>query len=60
MMKEIIIPDGVFESRNSLEYSQAIKVGNTIYLSGSMPCDENFNLIALVILWRKPNKLWKI
>ena len=46
MVKEIIIPDGVFESRKSLEYSQAIKAGNTIYLSGSMPCDENFNLVA--------------
>jgi len=46
MTKEIIIPKGVFNSRRSLEYSQAIKAGNTIYLAGSMPCDENFNLVG--------------
>ena len=46
MTKEVIIPKDVFESRKSLEYSQAIKSGNTIYLSGSMPCDENFNLVG--------------
>lgn len=45
-MKEIIIPKDVFESRESLEFSQAIKAENTIYLSGSMPCDENFNLVG--------------
>ena len=47
MAKEIIIPKDVFESRKSLEYSQAIKAGNTIYLSGSMPCDENFNIVGI-------------
>jgi 2-iminobutanoate/2-iminopropanoate deaminase len=47
MVKEVIIPKDVFESRKTLEYSQAIKAGNTIYLSGSMPCDENFNLVGM-------------
>lgn len=47
MKKEIIIPNDVFESRKSRRYSQAIKVGNTIYLAGAMPCDKNRNLVGV-------------
>ena len=43
MSKQIIIPDNVHWPR---AYSHAIKVGNTIYVSGQIPLDQEGNLVG--------------
>jgi len=43
--KEVVAPKDVFESL-SMGFAQAIKAGNTLYLSGAMPCDGNFEVVG--------------
>lgn len=43
--KKVIVAQGVFDSRPDL-YSQAIKAGNTVYISAQLSRDEKGNLIA--------------
>lgn len=40
MAKEVIVPAGVFDSRKTFGYSQAYKIGKTIYVAGQGPWDE--------------------
>jgi 2-iminobutanoate/2-iminopropanoate deaminase len=46
MVKEVIAPKNVFESRGKYLYSQAIKVGNTVYISGQGAADEEGNILG--------------
>jgi 2-iminobutanoate/2-iminopropanoate deaminase len=46
MPKEVIIPKNVFDSRKDLFYSQAVKAGNTVYVSGQVSVDEAGHLVA--------------
>ena len=43
MEKEFIIPEGVAKARG---FSHAVKVGNTIYVSGQIGGDEDGNIIG--------------
>ena len=43
MPKEIIVPENVHPARG---YSHAIRVGNTIYVSGQIALDEQGNLVG--------------
>jgi reactive intermediate/imine deaminase len=47
MKPEIVIPGGVFDSRANHYYSQAIKVGETVYISGQVPWDQKGNTVGL-------------
>jgi enamine deaminase RidA (YjgF/YER057c/UK114 family) len=43
--KQVIVPPDVFDSRPHL-YSQAIKTGNAIYVSGQVSCDAKGNIVG--------------
>lgn len=43
---EIIAPNTIFDSRKKYGYSQAVRVGNTIYIAGQTACDEKENLVG--------------
>ena len=45
MAKKVIIPKNVFDSRKDLFYSQAVRAGNTIYVSGQVSVDEKGHLM---------------
>ena len=47
MPKELINPKTVFDATKKYLYSQAIKVGNTIYVSGQGAADEEGNIIGM-------------
>jgi reactive intermediate/imine deaminase len=46
MQEELINPSNVLDSKNKYGYSQAIKVGNTIYLAGQVAWDEEGNIVG--------------
>ena len=43
MSREVIAPDNVFKARG---YSHAFKVGNTIYVAGQAPFDQDMRLVG--------------
>ena len=43
MSREVIAPDNVFKARG---YSHAFKVGNTIYVAGQAPFDQESKLVS--------------
>ena len=43
MLKEVIAPEDVFKARG---YSHAFKVGNTIYVAGQVPFDQENKLVG--------------
>jgi len=45
MTKEMIVPDNVHQPAGYWRYSHAIKVGNTIYLSGQAGADVEGNIV---------------
>jgi len=46
MSREVIAPDNVFKARG---YSHAFKVGNTIYVAGQAPFDQDMRLSLIHI-----------
>ena len=47
MKKEIINPDTVYKPVGPIAHSQAIKVGDTVYISGQVSADKDGNVIGV-------------
>jgi enamine deaminase RidA (YjgF/YER057c/UK114 family) len=46
MAKEILAPDTVIDTRTRYRYTHAIKVGNTIYMSGQTAMDKDYTIVG--------------
>jgi enamine deaminase RidA (YjgF/YER057c/UK114 family) len=46
MAKEILAPETVAETRKQYKYTQGIKAGNTIYISGQTALDKDHKIVG--------------
>ena len=55
MERKVITPDNLFKPRS---YSQGIKVGNTIYVAGQAPFDQDAKLVGKGDIMAQTEQTW--